>query len=102
MRAGTRWLSRWFDQADGPPIDEVAIVAAALAALGCAGHKAALESLRAVTTAARCRGWVACGLNRTRNPAWTTCPTVPGWTVHASELDGACVGTASDVAPGDA
>jgi hypothetical protein len=41
MRAGTRWLGRWLGQADGPPVDEVAMVAAGLAALGGPGHKAA-------------------------------------------------------------
>jgi hypothetical protein len=57
MRAGTRWLGRWLDQAEGPPVDEAAMVAAALAALGGPGHKAALALLRSVVAAAGCRGW---------------------------------------------
>jgi hypothetical protein len=57
MRAGTRWLGRWLDQADGPPVDEVAMVAAALAALGGSGHNSALTSLRCVALAAGSRGW---------------------------------------------
>jgi hypothetical protein len=57
-RAGTRWLWRWLEQAsEPPPVDEVAMVAAALAALGGAGHHDALVSLRAVAAGAGCGGW---------------------------------------------
>jgi hypothetical protein len=44
MRAGTRWLNRWLDQTDGPRVDEVAMVAAALAALGGSGRSGAQVS----------------------------------------------------------
>jgi hypothetical protein len=57
-RAGTRWLTRWLEQpSDTPPIDEAAMVAAALAALGGPAHHDALRSLRAVAERAGYRGW---------------------------------------------
>jgi hypothetical protein len=57
-RAATRWLTRWLEQTGEPPsIDEVSMVAAALAALGGPAHHDALLSLRAVAERAGCRGW---------------------------------------------
>jgi hypothetical protein len=62
-RPGTRWLCRWLEQAKAlPPIDEVAMVAAALAALGGPGHHDALASLRAAAARAGCRGWETLGV----------------------------------------
>jgi hypothetical protein len=46
-RLALRWLQRWLAEGNTPAIDEAAMVAAALAALGGPGHHDALRSLRA-------------------------------------------------------
>jgi hypothetical protein len=48
QRAGARWLQRWLDETTAATVDEAAMIAAALAALGGPGHAEALLPLRAV------------------------------------------------------
>ena len=45
-RLAARWLQRWLEERQAPLIDEVAMVAAALAALGGPLHAEALATLR--------------------------------------------------------
>ena len=47
-RYALRWLARWLEEADSLTIDEAALVAGALAALGGPCHGAAVELLRAL------------------------------------------------------
>jgi hypothetical protein len=47
-RVTTRWLHRWLEAAPEAKIDEVALVVAALQALGSANHVRAREALRDV------------------------------------------------------
>lgn len=54
-RAGARWLQRWLDETVGATVEEAAMIAAALAALGGPGHAEALLSLRAVAERATSR-----------------------------------------------
>jgi hypothetical protein len=47
-RLAIRWLQRWLDESRPRTVDEAALVATLLAALGGDGHHAALLALRAV------------------------------------------------------
>jgi hypothetical protein len=49
-RYAVRWLGRWLDAADEVTLDEIVLVAGALAALGGPGHRPALELLRSLAT----------------------------------------------------
>ena len=51
-RASARWLKRWLEEAAAPTIDEAAMIAGALAALGGIRHGEALASLRAMSSRA--------------------------------------------------
>ena len=48
-RFAVRWLQRWFEES-APTIEDAAMVAGCLAALGGSGHDAALAALRTVST----------------------------------------------------
>src|SRR4051812_47967926 len=52
-RFAARWLQRWLDETAGVSIDEAAMVAACLAALGGRAHERSISTLRATATHGR-------------------------------------------------
>ena len=47
-RVAARWLQRWLEETSGPTIDDAAMTAGALAALGGKRHLEALATLRSI------------------------------------------------------
>ena len=55
-RIAARWLRRYLEERDDPTIDEAAMVASCLVALGGARHQEAERTLRGVAERATSRG----------------------------------------------